>query len=85
MIRSFQKLKQNRTIKLSLTKQKIIEKISKNIILSSLEAKDTIEDRLEIMKSTLVSGEDILITGFGKFKINEKAPVRKGTPLQEKL
>ncbi len=35
------------------------------------------ETLLEIMKSTLASGEDIMITGFGKFQVNEKAP-RKG-------
>ena len=29
------------------------------------------------MKSTLASGEDIMISCFGKFQINEKAP-RKG-------
>lgn len=29
------------------------------------------------MKSTLASGEDIMISGFGKFQVNEKAP-RKG-------
>ena len=32
---------------------------------------------LEIVKSTLASGDDIMISGFGKFQINEKAP-RKG-------
>jgi len=29
------------------------------------------------MKSTLASGEDVMISGFGKFQVNEKAP-RKG-------
>jgi len=62
---------------LACTKQTIIEKISEKNDLSSSEAKDTIEALLEIMKSTLASGEDIMISGFGKFQINEKAP-RKG-------
>jgi len=62
---------------LSLTKKDIIEIIADKTILSPSEAKDTIEELLEIMKATLVSGEDILITGFGKFQINKKAP-RKG-------
>ncbi len=35
------------------------------------------ETLLEVMKSTLASGEDIMITGFGKFQVNEKA-LRKG-------
>jgi integration host factor subunit alpha len=29
------------------------------------------------MKSKLVSGEDLMISGFGKFQVNDKAP-RKG-------
>ena len=41
------------------------------------EAKDTVETLLEIMKSTLASGKDVMISGFGKFQVNEKAP-RKG-------
>jgi len=62
---------------LTLTKQTIIEKISEEINQSPPEAKDTIEHLLEIMKSTLASGEDIMLSGFGKFQVNEKAP-RKG-------
>ena len=62
---------------LTLTKQTIIEKISDETNQSPPEAKDTIEHLLEIMKSTLASGEDIMLSGFGKFQVNEKAP-RKG-------
>ena len=62
---------------MALTKQTIIEKIAEKNNLSAIEAKETIEELLEIMKSTLASGEDIMISGFGKFQVNEKAP-RKG-------
>ena len=62
---------------MALTKQTIINKISEKNNLSLTEAKDTFETLLEIMKSTLASGEDIMISGFGKFQVNEKAP-RKG-------
>jgi len=62
---------------LKLTKQTIIEKISEEIDQSPPEAKDTIEHLLQIMKTTLASGEDVMISGFGKFLVNEKAP-RKG-------
>jgi integration host factor subunit alpha len=61
----------------ALTKQTIIEKISEKNNLSPSEAQDTVEHLLEIMKSTLASGEDVMISGFGKFQVNEKAP-RKG-------
>jgi integration host factor subunit alpha len=62
---------------LTLTKVTIIEKISEKNNLTHSEAKDTLETLLEIMKSTLSTGEDILIPGFGKFQVNEKAS-RKG-------
>ncbi len=62
---------------MTCTKTTIIEKISENINQSPLEAKNTVETLLEIMKSTLASGEDVMISGFGKFQVNEKAP-RKG-------
>ena len=62
---------------MALTKITIIEKISEEIDQSPPQAKDTIEHLLEIMKSTLASGEDVMVSGFGKFQVNEKAP-RKG-------
>jgi len=62
---------------LTLTKNTIIEKISEEINLAPSEAKDTLETLLEIMKSTLASGEDVMISGFGKFQVNDKAS-RKG-------
>jgi len=62
---------------LALTKQTIIEKVSEEIEQSPSKAKDTVEHLLEIMKSTLASGEDVMISGFGKFQVNDKAP-RKG-------
>ena len=62
---------------MALTKSTIVEKIAEKNNLSPSEAKNTIEELLEIMKSTLASGEDVMISGFGKFCVNEKAP-RKG-------
>ena len=35
------------------------------------------EDLLEILKDTLTSGEDVMISGFGKFQVNKKKQ-RKG-------
>jgi integration host factor subunit alpha len=61
----------------ALTKQTIIEKVQEEINQSPPQAKNTVETLLEIMKSTLASGEDVMISGFGKFCVNEKAP-RKG-------
>ncbi len=62
---------------MSLTKKDIIEIMAEKAILSPQEAKDSTEHLLEILKLTLVSGEDVMISGFGKFQVNKKAP-RKG-------
>jgi len=62
---------------LTLNKTDIIEKISDTNTLKPSQAKETVETLLEIVKSTLSSGEEVMITGFGKFQINEKS-ARKG-------
>jgi len=61
----------------ALTKNELVEKIIEKNNLNPTEAKDTLENLFEIMKSTLATGEDIMISGFGKFQVTEKAP-RKG-------
>jgi integration host factor subunit alpha len=61
----------------ALTKASIIEKVSEKIILPPAQTKDTVEHLIEVMKSTLEEGEDLMITGFGKFQVNDKSP-RKG-------
>jgi integration host factor subunit alpha len=62
---------------LALTKQTIVESVAEKLDLKSPQAKDIIEELIEIMKSTLAAEEDIMISGFGKFQVNKKAP-RKG-------
>jgi integration host factor subunit alpha len=41
------------------------------------ESIDIVETLLEILKSTLASGEDVLISGFGRFQVRDKH-ARKG-------
>lgn len=62
---------------MALTKQNINESVAEKLDLKPFQAKDIIEELLEIMKSTLAAEEDIMISGFGKFQVNKKAP-RKG-------
>ena len=70
---------------MACTKTTIIEKIvEKNNQLPS-EAKGSIETLLEIMKSTLASVEDIMVSGFGKFQVNEKAPRKGRNPATEEV
>jgi len=61
----------------ALTKTDIVELIAEKIDFKPAEAKDVLEELIEIIKSTLASGEDLMISGFGKFQVNEKKP-RKG-------
>jgi integration host factor subunit alpha len=42
-----------------------------------MESLEMLDSLLEIMKQTLESGEDVLISGFGKFSVKEKME-RKG-------
>jgi len=58
---------------LACTKATIIEKISEKYDPSTYDSSQIVETMLEIIKSTLESGEDIMITGFGKFLVNEKS------------
>jgi integration host factor subunit alpha len=42
---------------------------------------ETVETLLEIIKSTLASGEDVLMSGFGKFCVKEKRERRARNPV----
>lgn len=62
---------------MTLTKARIVESIENQIGFSKNKSSEVMETFLEIIKTTLASGEDVLISGFGKFCIKEKAE-RKG-------
>ena len=62
---------------MTLTKAALIEKIAELNGFPKKRATETVEALLEIIKSTLESGEDVLISGFGKFCVREKSE-RKG-------
>lgn len=62
---------------MALTKGNVIVAASETSGFSKSKSRRVVEAMLEIMKTTLASGEDILITGFGKFCVKEKSG-RKG-------
>lgn len=62
---------------MTLTKATIVEDIYNNTDLNKTQATKAVENFLESIKGTLQSGEDVLISGFGKFCVNEKRE-RKG-------
>jgi integration host factor subunit alpha len=62
---------------MTLTKRKIVDRITDEIGSTLAESTETTETLLEIIKSSLESGEDVLVSGFGKFCVKEKKE-RKG-------
>ena len=57
---------------MSLTKSDIIDSIAEQTGFPKSRSSDIIEALLELIKSSLSSGEDVLISGFGKFTVQEK-------------
>ena len=57
---------------MSLTKANLINSIRNQCVLSKDISTNLVESVLEMMKSTLESGEDVLISGFGKFCVKDK-------------
>jgi len=62
---------------MALTKHDIVEQIQYQLGFLKNQSKEITKSLLEIIKSTLESGEDVLVSGFGKFCIKEKK-ARKG-------
>ena len=62
---------------MTLTKIQIVESVHNQTGFPKKESSEIVETLLEIIKSTLESGEDVLVSGFGKFCVKEKKE-RKG-------
>lgn len=62
---------------MALTKAEIIEKMAEDLGFTLKETSEVTKSILEIIKANLESGEDVLISGFGKFCVKEKRK-RKG-------
>ena len=64
----------------TLTKADIISAIQTANGYSLNKSTDTTETLLDIIKRTLESGEDVLISGFGKFQVKDKGERRGRNP-----
>ena len=62
---------------MSLTKAAIVEKVYTEVGFPRNQSVEIVETLLEIIKSTLESGDDFLVSGFGKFCVKDKHE-RKG-------
>jgi len=65
---------------MALTKADIIESVHQQLGFPKKQSNEVVEQLIETIKSTLASGEDVLISGFGKFCLNEKKERRGRNP-----
>ena len=64
----------------ALTKARIVEAVVETNGYTQKKAHETIEILLELIKRSLESGEDVLISGFGKFCVKNKKKRRGRNP-----
>ena len=63
---------------MTITKADLINQVhASNPKLTKAQAHEAIETILKIMKASLENGEDVLLSGFGKFNVKAKS-ARKG-------
>jgi len=65
---------------MTLTKVHLVESIAEQNGFTKKKSTETVETILEIIKSTLSSGENVLISGFGKFCVKDKRERRGRNP-----
>lgn len=65
---------------MTVTKNHLASSIHNRLDLSVSQASRLVESLLENIKKTLASGEDILISGFGKFCVKDKKTRRGRNP-----
>ena len=65
---------------MTITKANIVEAVAEQIGYTKKRSIYTIEILLELIKRSLESGEDVLVSGFGKFHVNERRERRGRNP-----
>jgi integration host factor subunit alpha len=65
---------------MTLTKADIVEAVQTEIGLTRNQSIGIVEKLLKLIKSKLESGDDVLVSGFGKFCVNEKHERRGRNP-----
>ena len=69
---------------MALTKAAIVDTIHAELGLPRKNCVEMVEILLEIIKSRLAGGDDVLISGFGKFCVKEKRERRGRNPATDK-
>jgi len=65
---------------MGLTKDHIVDSIRNRLGLPKIKSAKIVESILEIIKKKLENGEDVLISGFGKFCVKDKRQRRGRNP-----
>ena len=65
---------------MTLTKAMIVDKIHEQLGYPKNKSAEMLETLLELIKSNLEKGEDVLISGFGKFCVKAKNQRRGRNP-----
>ena len=65
---------------MALTKAKIVEAIQSQNSITKKESSELVESVINIIKNTLEDGDDVMISGFGKFCVKQKKARRGRNP-----
>ncbi len=65
---------------MTLTKAQIVEMIAEQYGFAKNKSIEIVENLLDIIKQTLESSEDVLVSGFGKFCVRNKGQRRGRNP-----
>ena len=65
---------------MALTKDDLVKAIAESNDYPRDRSQELVETLLELIKSELAAGEDVLISGFGKFCVREKRERRGRNP-----
>ena len=65
---------------MTLTKANLVETVQDVCEFTNKDSRKLVDKLLGIIKDTLVNGEDVLISGFGKFCVKEKGNRRGRNP-----
>ena len=64
----------------ALTKSDIVDAVQTEIGFTRHQATEIVESLIELIKATLASGDDVLVSGFGKFCVQDKSERRGRNP-----
>src|SRR3974390_2548896 len=63
-----------------MTKADIVENVCRTCGFAKKESYDLVESVFSIVKATLETGQEVKISGFGKFEVKQKNPRRGRNP-----